>query len=133
LGSIDDCAVEQDQHVHLTDERDEVRVDADEIGVRLDRLLQTLQEGLMVRRRSATAADDARGLGDGGDLACEAGGFVAAARVAAPGNGKHATGYAVDIEGDNHGISTLCKGLGATLAFDEASHVHVEFKNGVAG
>jgi hypothetical protein len=28
-------------------------------------------------------------------------------------------------------IKTICAGLGATLAFDEKSHVHVEFKQGV--
>lgn len=58
---------------------------------------------------------------------------LAGARVAAPGTSNHGTGYAVDIEGDNAAIKSLCNGLGATLAFDEKSHVHVEFKNGVSG
>jgi peptidoglycan hydrolase-like protein with peptidoglycan-binding domain len=58
---------------------------------------------------------------------------LAGARVAAPGTSNHGTGYAVDIEGDNAAIKSLCKSLGATLAFDEKSHVHVEFKNGVSG
>lgn len=58
---------------------------------------------------------------------------LAAAPVAVPGTSKHGKGYALDIEGDNGGIKSLCKGLGATLVFDEKSHVHVEFKNGVAG
>lgn len=58
---------------------------------------------------------------------------LAAAPVAVPGTSKHGTGYALDIEGDNGGIKSLCKGLGATLTFDEKSHVHVEFKNGVPG
>jgi peptidoglycan hydrolase-like protein with peptidoglycan-binding domain len=55
---------------------------------------------------------------------------LAAAPVAAPGTSKHGSGYALDIEGDNSAIKTLCKSLGATLVFDEKSHVHVEFKNG---
>lgn len=57
---------------------------------------------------------------------------LAAAPVASPGTSKHGTGYALDIEGDNGGIKSLCDGLGATLVFDEKSHVHVEFKNGVS-
>lgn len=57
---------------------------------------------------------------------------LAAAPVAAPGKSKHGTGYALDIQGDNGAIKSLCTGLGATLAFDEKSHVHVEFKNGLA-
>jgi hypothetical protein len=57
---------------------------------------------------------------------------LAAAPVAAPGTSKHGTGYALDIDGDNSGIKNLCQGLGATLVFDEKSHVHVEFKNGVS-
>ena len=56
---------------------------------------------------------------------------LAAAPVAPPGTSKHGNGYAVDIEGDNSAIKSLCKQLGATLVFDEKSHVHVEFKNGV--
>ena len=47
--------------------------------------------------------------------------------------GAVVTGYALDIEGDNAAIKSLCKGLGATLVFDEKSHVHVEFKNGIGG
>jgi peptidoglycan hydrolase-like protein with peptidoglycan-binding domain len=57
---------------------------------------------------------------------------LAAAKVAPPGKSKHGSGYALDIEGDNHAIKSLCNGLGATLTFDEKSHVHVEFKNGVS-
>ncbi len=38
----------------------------------------------------------------------------------------------IHIEGDNSAIKSLCKGLGATLVFDEKSHVHVEFKNGLS-
>lgn len=56
---------------------------------------------------------------------------LAVAPVASPGKSKHGTGYALDIEGDNNSIKSLCKGLGATLTFDEKSHVHVEFKNGL--
>jgi D-alanyl-D-alanine carboxypeptidase len=54
-----------------------------------------------------------------------------AAPVARPGTSKHGSGYAVDIQGDNNSIKSLCKGLGATLVYDEKSHVHVEFKNGL--
>ncbi|WP_169795339.1 peptidoglycan-binding domain-containing protein [Kribbia dieselivorans] len=57
---------------------------------------------------------------------------LAAAPVASPGKSKHGSGYALDIQGDNNGIKSLCSGLGATLVFDEKSHVHVEFKNGLA-
>lgn len=56
----------------------------------------------------------------------------AVAPVAHPGTSKHGTGYALDISGDNHRISDICRGLGASLVFDEKSHVHVEFKNGVS-
>lgn len=56
---------------------------------------------------------------------------LASAPVAAPGTSKHGTGYALDIEGENGAIKSLCNGLGATLVFDEKSHVHVEFKNGL--
>ena len=58
---------------------------------------------------------------------------LAAAPVAPPGTSRHGTGYALDIEGDNSAIKNLCNRLGATLVFDEKSHVHVEFKNGVSG
>ncbi len=57
---------------------------------------------------------------------------LAAAPVAPPGKSKHGTGYALDIQGDNGAIKSLVNGLGATLAFDEKSHVHVEFKNGLS-
>jgi peptidoglycan hydrolase-like protein with peptidoglycan-binding domain len=58
--------------------------------------------------------------------------YLAAAPVAFPGTSKHGSGYAVDIAGDNASIKSLCSGLGATLVFDEKSHVHVEFKNGLS-
>lgn len=54
---------------------------------------------------------------------------LAAAPVAAPGTSKHSTGYAIDIQGDNGAIKNVCKSRGATLVFDEKSHVHVEFAN----
>jgi peptidoglycan hydrolase-like protein with peptidoglycan-binding domain len=57
---------------------------------------------------------------------------LAAAPVASPGVSKHGSGYALDIQGDNPAIKSLCKAAGATLTFDEKSHVHVEFKNGVS-
>lgn len=57
---------------------------------------------------------------------------LAVAPVAHPGTSKHATGYALDIKGPAGTVKSLCRGLGASLVFDEKSHVHVEFKNGVA-
>jgi hypothetical protein len=57
--------------------------------------------------------------------------WLAVAPVAAPGTSKHGTGYALDIAGDNAAIVRISKGLGATLAFNEASHVHCEWKHGV--
>lgn len=66
-----------------------------------------------------------RKSGQAFDLAC--------APVAHPGSSKHSTGYALDIQGDNSAIRSVCNGAGATLVFDEKSHVHVEFKNGIGG
>ncbi len=56
---------------------------------------------------------------------------LAVAPVAHPGTSKHGTGYAVDIQGHgmNHVIKQISTSLGATLVFDEKSHVHVEFAN----
>jgi hypothetical protein len=58
---------------------------------------------------------------------------LAAAPVAKRGTSKHGSGYALDIEGPglNAKISQIAKALGATLAYDEKSHLHVEFKQGV--
>lgn len=56
---------------------------------------------------------------------------LAYAPVAAPSKGKHSTGYALDIKGDNVSIKRIARSLGATLVFDEVSHVHCEWKNGV--
>ena len=58
---------------------------------------------------------------------------LAAAPVAKPGTSKHGCGFAFDIHGPDKNllIKSICKGLGATLVFDEKSHVHVEFKQGV--
>lgn len=58
---------------------------------------------------------------------------LAAAPVAHPGTSKHATGYALDIKGPAGTVKSLCQRLGASLIFDEKSHTHVEFKNGVSG
>lgn len=58
---------------------------------------------------------------------------LAAAPVAPPGKSKHGSGYTLDISGDNSGIKNVCSSAGATLVFDEKSHVHVEFANGVSG
>jgi hypothetical protein len=57
---------------------------------------------------------------------------LAAAPIAHPASSKHSTGYALDIQGDNGAIRSTCKAHGATLVFDEKSHVHVEFADGVA-
>ena len=56
---------------------------------------------------------------------------LAYAPLAAPGKGRHVTGYALDIKGDNESIKQIAKSLGSTLAYDEVSHVHCEWKNGV--
>jgi len=56
--------------------------------------------------------------------------WLAVAPVAAPSTSTHGTGYALDIEGNNAETSRIAKALGATLVFNEASHVHVEWKNG---
>lgn len=53
--------------------------------------------------------------------------------VAKPAQGKHSTGYALDIKGDNLEIKAIANKLGATMTFDEVSHVHCEWKNGVDG
>ena len=53
------------------------------------------------------------------------------APLAVPGRSMHGTGYALDIAGDNVLITRIASSLGATLAFNEASHVHVEFAKGV--
>lgn len=57
--------------------------------------------------------------------------WLSVAPVANPTKGKHATGYALDIAGSNAETTRIAKALGASLVFNEASHVHVEFKNGV--
>jgi len=58
---------------------------------------------------------------------------LAVAKVAKPGTSNHGKGYALDIEGKgrNAEIKHISALLGATQTFDESSHVHVEFKNGV--
>jgi hypothetical protein len=53
--------------------------------------------------------------------------WLAVSPVAVPGTSKHGTGYALDIAGNNTETTRISKGLGATLVFNEASHVHVEF------
>lgn len=58
--------------------------------------------------------------------------YLAIAPVAHPGTSKHGTGYALDIKGPAGTVKSICQGLGASLIFDEKSHVHVEFKNGIA-
>lgn len=58
---------------------------------------------------------------------------LAAAPVAHPGTSKHSSGYALDIKGPAGTVKSICKSMGASLVFDEKSHIHVEFKNGVSG
>jgi hypothetical protein len=53
--------------------------------------------------------------------------WLAIAPVAPPQKGRHATGFALDIAGDNIQTTRIAKALGATLVFNEASHVHCEF------
>lgn len=57
--------------------------------------------------------------------------MLAYAPVARPAQGKHSTGYALDIKGNNAEISDVARRLGASLVFNEGSHVHCEWKNGV--
>ena len=57
--------------------------------------------------------------------------WLAVAPLARPGHSQHGTGYALDISGDNNETRRICAALGATLVFNEASHVHVEFAKGV--
>jgi hypothetical protein len=58
---------------------------------------------------------------------------LAVAPIARPGTSKHGCGYALDIAGpgQNARIKSIANALFATMAFDEKSHVHVEFKQGV--
>ena len=60
------------------------------------------------------------------------------APVAKPGQSNHRFGWALDIYAGeasrlekNKQTKEICKALGATLTYDEKSHVHVEFKNWV--
>lgn len=55
--------------------------------------------------------------------------WLAVAPLAVPGTSLHGTGYALDIAGNNLETTRISKALGASLVFNEASHVHVEFKN----
>ena len=55
--------------------------------------------------------------------------WLSIAKVAFPGTSLHGSGYALDIKGDNKVITEISKSLGATLVFNESSHVHVEFGN----
>ncbi|MEP6505860.1 MAG: hypothetical protein ABJD97_21180 [Betaproteobacteria bacterium] len=57
--------------------------------------------------------------------------MLACAPVAKPAHGKHSTGFALDIDGNNAEIAAVARRLGATLTFDEGSHVHCEWAAGV--
>jgi hypothetical protein len=56
---------------------------------------------------------------------------LSVAPIMPPGKSKHGTGYALDISGNNAEIKSVSRQLGATMTFDEKSHVHVEFAAGV--
>lgn len=56
--------------------------------------------------------------------------WLAIAPLAPPGDSKHGTGYALDIAGDNAETTRIARALGASLVFNEASHVHCEWKDG---
>lgn len=53
--------------------------------------------------------------------------WLSIARVANPKFGKHRTGFALDIAGANSETTRVARALGASLVFNESSHVHVEF------
>lgn len=57
--------------------------------------------------------------------------MLAYAPVASPKNGKHRFGWALDIKGNNAEIKRIAASLGAIKPFDEGSHVHCEWPNGV--
>ena len=48
-----------------------------------------------------------------------------------PGRSHHNTGYALDLAGNKAAIARCCWSLGATLVFEEESHIHAEFGHGV--
>lgn len=56
--------------------------------------------------------------------------WLSVAPLAPPGDSKHGTGYALDIGGDNLETTRVAKALFASLVFNEASHVHCEWKDG---
>jgi hypothetical protein len=51
--------------------------------------------------------------------------------LALPKQSNHIHGWALDIKGDIPGAAKIAKSLGATLAFQEMTHCHCEFKSGV--
>jgi hypothetical protein len=57
--------------------------------------------------------------------------WLAVSAVAPPGDSKHGTGHALDIAGNNAETARISRALGASLVFNEASHVHTEWRNGV--
>jgi hypothetical protein len=48
-----------------------------------------------------------------------------------PTQSNHIYGWALDISGDVAGAASIAKSLGATLAYQELTHCHCEFKHGV--
>jgi hypothetical protein len=51
--------------------------------------------------------------------------------LAMPKKSNHIHGWALDIAGDIQGAAAIATKLGATLAFQEMTHCHCEFENGV--
>ena len=48
-----------------------------------------------------------------------------------PRQGNHIHGWALDIAGDTEVAATIAKSLGATLVYEELTHCHCEFRDGV--
>lgn len=82
-------------------------------------------EALLVAAEVVTAASKANPPAD------EKMWWLAVAPLRAPGTSNHGTGYALDISGNNLETTRISLALGATLAYNEASHVHVEWAKGV--
>jgi hypothetical protein len=82
-------------------------------------------EALLIAAKVVTASSKANPPAD------EKMWWLAVAPLRAPGTSNHGTGYALDIFGNNVETTRISLALGATLAYNEASHVHVEWAKGV--
>jgi hypothetical protein len=49
----------------------------------------------------------------------------------APSESNHIHGWALDIAGDTHAAATIARSLGATLVYEDLTHCHCEFREGV--